>query len=70
MLSAEGQVLDELEQGHCSGGGTVWRRLNCRLQRTGRASWDGERRASSESLDLKIYYVGAGDDLVGKVCAE
>lgn len=31
---------------------------------------DGERYVSSESLALKIYYVGAGDGLVGKVFAE
>lgn len=34
MLSAEGQVPDELEQGHCSGGETVTR-LSSRLQKTG-----------------------------------
>lgn len=69
MLSAEGQGPDELEQGHCSGGGTV---TEAELQsaENWEGSWEGERCVSSESLDLKIYYVGAEGGSEGKVPAE
>jgi hypothetical protein len=53
MLSAEGQVPDELTQGHCSGGGTGTR-LSCRWQRTGRAP-GMERDASAVSLWILNY---------------
>lgn len=74
MLSAEGQVPGELQQGLCSGGEKSEEAELQIAEKSVRAPWDGRGRSGGDLSGmslwiLKYIMLGLGDGLVANVLA-